>query len=81
MAIPTRGAEGPQPSIILTCGCTRPYTLEDWLRLPLRAARLADGAGGWLELRNCPCGSTRARQLPREPRLAKTRPARRPEAA
>lgn len=42
------------------CGCGREHTKEDWKQLPLVGVMQED----FLELRNCPCGSTIALPLP-----------------
>lgn len=41
------------------CGCGMVFTAEQWAELPFVGLQ-DDGDGGELELRNCPCGSTRA---------------------
>lgn len=47
-----------------TCGCGREWTKEEWEALPLvdprQYAGVEDGFAYFLELRNCPCGSTKA---------------------
>ena len=50
--------------------CRRPpVEIQAWQRLPLLGAQ-DDGAGGWLELRNCSCGTTLCRELePPEPTI------------
>ena len=52
-----------------TCGhCCASYDAESWKRLELApgnaTGRMTDGAGGELELRNCPCGQTLAIEVP-----------------
>lgn len=55
----------------LHCGAA--YDAESWARLPFadgkvegrEPGRMTDGAGGELELRNCPCGQTMAIAIPR----------------
>ena len=45
-------------SILHKCSrCATPYTAEEWARLPY-VGRMDDGEGGFLSLRNCPCGGT-----------------------
>ena len=53
----------PRPAPVVHCSCGREHALEAWLALPYVGIQL-DLRGGRFELRNCPCGSTRARRLP-----------------
>lgn len=46
------------------CSCGIRYSAAQWSQLEA-AGRMADGDGGWLELRHCSCGSTIAVELPR----------------
>ena len=39
------------------CACGAVYTPGEWLSLKY-VGQMDDGDGGWLELRNCVCGST-----------------------
>lgn len=39
------------------CSCGVCYTPDEWDRLPLCGLQ-DDGEGGWLEVRNCRCGSS-----------------------
>ncbi|HEY2510185.1 MAG TPA: hypothetical protein VGI39_04995 [Polyangiaceae bacterium] len=52
------------PTLLVSCGCGRAFSLESWLALPLHPLRSTDGFGGWLEHRHCPCGSTHSQPLP-----------------
>lgn len=45
--------------VLVRCSCGTCYTRSEWQRLPW-VGLMGDGNGGQLELRNCPCGSTRA---------------------
>jgi hypothetical protein len=45
--------------------CGEAYTPQSWAKLP-SVGKMDDGAGGVLELRNCPCRSTLALPLLRE---------------
>lgn len=47
------------PPPLVACGCGRNYDAQSWPSLPLNGY-MADGDGGFLELRTCACGSTRA---------------------
>lgn len=53
---------------IHTCSCGRSYTQGEWFGLPLvsveRIPAGEDGPAFWMEQRNCPCGSTRAIEIP-----------------
>ena len=55
----------PRPTLppgYIGCACGLAYSPANWLKLPLVSV-MDDGVGGQLELRNCVCGSTRARKL------------------
>lgn len=48
------------PPIVKSCACCgRTFTASSWLSLKY-VGQQDDGEGGWLNLRNCPCGSTLA---------------------
>jgi hypothetical protein len=47
--------------IIHTCSCGLSFTASEWERLPLCGVQVTDE--GFIELRNCPCGSTRSIDL------------------
>lgn len=53
------GAEIP----VATCACGLAYTRDEWAALEALRPLMSDGAGGWLELRNCSCRSTICRQV------------------
>ena len=50
-----------------TCSCGLAYTAATWAALPLCGTQ-EDGEGGELELRHCPCGSTRSVPTAKPPR-------------
>ena|GEM_PF-6686255 len=55
---------GETPQTYHECSCGRRHETEaDWKRLP-SGGTMEDGDGGWLELRHCECGSTRAMPCP-----------------
>jgi hypothetical protein len=56
-------AGGSVEAIVAECACGQAFTSGEWSALP-RVGEMEDGEGGVLELRNCPCGSTRARGMP-----------------
>lgn len=47
------------------CGCGKRFSAEEWRELAYVGIQ-DDGAGGFLELRNCPCKSTIAVELPQD---------------
>jgi hypothetical protein len=49
--------------IVSRCGCGRQYTARQWADLQY-VGLMSDGIGDELELRNCPCSSTRAIRVP-----------------
>lgn len=60
---------------VKTCVCGRSFDRVAFLSLPMppKGGRQADGEGGWLAARNCPCGSTLcvpfAQLTPPKPRI------------
>jgi len=54
-------ADGSTRSIAARCACGLQFTLEEWAALDLVGIQ-DDGIDTLIELRNCPCGSTRARR-------------------
>lgn len=56
-------AREPSELVIKVCACRSDFTVAEWQRLP-HVGEQDDGAGGIIELRNCPCGSTIAVELP-----------------
>lgn len=63
--------------ILHTCSCGKKFTVEGWETLPLVGYQNDEELEEpTLELRNCPCGSTRAVE-PKSPKESeRTRPAR-----
>jgi len=56
------------PVSFKVCGCGREHDAASWSDLPLVGFMDLDADGDErLELRNCPCGSTVAVELPAEP--------------
>jgi hypothetical protein len=55
------GNEDPT-SVAVRCACGLQFTLEQWSKLDLAGVQ-DDEDGVMLEMRNCPCGSTRARTV------------------
>jgi hypothetical protein len=53
---------GSTEGIAVRCACGLQFTLEQWAKLDLAGVQ-DDGDGEMLEMRNCPCGSTRARTV------------------
>ncbi len=51
---PSRGGD----VVVKRCECSRTFTLEAWLALPLRGRMHVPGRNTVLELRNCLCGSS-----------------------
>lgn len=51
--------DGPERSIAARCACGLTFTLDEWSKLDL--AGVQEDEDTMLEMRNCPCGSTRAR--------------------
>lgn len=49
-----------ESAIVVRCGCGVGFTLAQWAALDLAGVQ-DDEDGVMLEMRNCPCGSTRAR--------------------
>ena len=49
----------PSAVVAIRCSCGLAHSPAEWKKLPLVGIQRFDG-GGALELRNCPCGSTRA---------------------
>lgn len=49
--------------LVHTCSCKRTFTQEQWDALPYVGKMIEDDPPV-LELRNCPCGSTRAVEIP-----------------
>ncbi len=63
---PADGSRSNHQTIAKRCRCGRTFTREQWLELPylgVQCFRNADGESD-LELRNCPCGSTLANEIP-----------------
>ena len=61
---PVGGPEvGPASNLGTTCSCGIAYTAEQWADLELCGHIRMHGDGPDLELRNCPCGSTRSIEL------------------
>ena len=56
---------GSTRSIAARCACGETFTLEQWAALDLVGIQ-DDGIDTLIELRNCPCGSTRARRCDME---------------
>ncbi len=54
----------PPPEEPKHCGCGRSFDEAEWHRLPAPPGgdRMDNGDGGWICLRNCPCGSTLGKQ-------------------
>jgi hypothetical protein len=48
--------------VVVLCGCGVRYTTAEWVELDLVGVQ-DDGEGALIELRNCPCGTTRARNV------------------
>lgn len=48
--------------VAVRCACGLQFTLEQWSKLDLAGVQ-DDEDGAMLEMRNCPCGSTRARTV------------------
>ncbi len=51
---------------VRVCACGRRYDSSRWELLPRVVKNrgiMDDGDGGYLELRNCPCGSTLAEEI------------------
>jgi len=49
--------------IVVKCSCKKEYTLEEFRKLPFVNYGITDFStvfGNLLEMRNCPCGSTRS---------------------
>lgn len=58
-----------------TCGCGRVHDAAGWAALDLAGSGLMDdGEGGFLELRNCACGSTLAIEAPKGARVKRPDP-------
>lgn len=55
-------AREPGARVIKICACGSDFTRDEWLELEL-VGEQDDGAGGRLQLRNCPCESTIAIEL------------------
>lgn len=53
----------PPPRTIKACGCGRAFNVHEWRELRLVGYQ-DDGDGGELELRDCPCASTIAIEIP-----------------
>lgn len=49
--------------VVHTCACKRTFTQVAWDALPY-VGEMGDEVGERIELRNCPCGSTRAVEIP-----------------
>lgn len=60
-----RGQENPARRIFKRCRCGRTFTKAQWEELPYVGVQPTyDERGSMLELRNCPCGSTIAVEMP-----------------
>ena len=62
--IPRRFAVRTLTRIVARCACCRASHDEEEWRALNRVGLQDDGDGGWLELRDCACGSTLSRALP-----------------
>ncbi len=74
----TRGlVEVTQPAVN-TCGCGVSYNLDEWRSLPLAGVQTFDDGQDppRLELRNCPCGSTRGIEIDNEGEPWRAKPTR-----
>jgi hypothetical protein len=57
----------PAPPPVAECPCGRCFDALEWAALPFVGVQECDGVVA-LELRNCPCESTRAVEVPAAPR-------------
>jgi len=55
------GARAARGDIVARCACGKTFTFDQWTALDLVGIQ-DDGIDTLIELRNCPCGSTRARR-------------------
>ncbi len=60
-AVDQHASTMPPPEPAKRCGCGRLHSEADWDRLPYVGLQ-PDGEGGFFALRNCPCGSTLAKE-------------------